>query len=209
MMNSFLSKSLIYVAGLFTLAFGVVLLINADVGIAPWDALYVALSDQIGFTVGSWVFIVGGILIFINSLIMMRKPNLAGFIPIILLGLFVDLLNLKILTFIDVNGIVPRWILFLVGLVIMGLGIAVYLFASLASIPNDELMLALTERTGWSIGVTKTITEAIAFVLAFLLGGPMGAGTFVEVLLLGFLVGWFDKLLKKIKHSSPEAAAHS
>lgn len=206
MMNRYVSKSIIYVAGLFTLALGVVLLINANVGIAPWDALYVALSDQIGFTVGSWVFIVGGILIFLNSLIMMRKPNLAGFIPIILLGLFVDLLNLKILSFIEVDGIVPRWILFLVGLVIMGLGITVYLYASLASIPNDELMLALTERTGWSIGVTKTLTEALAFVFAFLLGGPIGAGTFVEVLLLGFLVGWFDKLIKKVKQPSSEPA---
>ncbi|WP_347552441.1 permease [Pseudalkalibacillus hwajinpoensis] len=201
-MNSFVSRSLIYVGGLFTLALGVVLLINADVGIAPWDALYVALSDQIGFTVGSWVFIVGGVLIFINSLIMMRKPNLAGFIPIVLLGLFVDLLNLKILSFIEVDGIVPRWILFMVGIIIMGLGIAVYLHASLASIPNDELMLALTEQTGWSIGITKTLTEALAFVFAFILNGPIGAGTFVEVLLLGFLVGWFDKLIKKINHSS-------
>ncbi|OLP65745.1 hypothetical protein BACPU_13630 [Bacillus pumilus] len=37
--------------------------------IAPWDALNVALSELIGLTIGSWAFIVGGILIFINSLI--------------------------------------------------------------------------------------------------------------------------------------------
>ena len=58
-----------------------------------------ALSELIGLTIGSWVFIVGGILIFINSLIKMRFPNLAGFIPIVIIGSFVDLLNLKVLSF--------------------------------------------------------------------------------------------------------------
>ncbi len=96
-MSHFVKRCLIYIVGLFILSVGVVCMIKSNTGIAPWDALNVALSELIGLTIGSWVFIVGGILIFINSLIKMRFPNLAGFIPIVIIGSFVDLLNLKVL----------------------------------------------------------------------------------------------------------------
>ncbi|WP_257993760.1 DUF6198 family protein [Bacillus amyloliquefaciens] len=118
-------------------------MIKSNTGIAPWDALNVALSELIGLTIGSWVFIVGGILIFINSLIKMRFPNLAGFIPIFIIGSFVDLLNLKVLSFLKTDAVILQWSLFLIGLCILAMGIAIYLRASFPSIPNDELIWLL------------------------------------------------------------------
>lgn len=197
-MNNFFQRSLIYLIGLFVLSLGVVCMIKSKVGIAPWDALNVALSERIGLTIGSWVFIVGGILIFVNSLIKMKLPNIAGFIPIFIIGAFVDLLNVKILSFIKVNILLFQWSLFFVGLCILALGIAIYLRASLPTVPNDELMLAITKRTGWGITNTKSIGEAIAFVLAIVLKGPVGLGTIIVLLCLGVFVGLFDQLLHKM-----------
>ncbi|WP_454429351.1 YczE/YyaS/YitT family protein [Bacillus solitudinis] len=173
-------------------------MIKSNVGIAPWDALNVALSQRIGLTIGSWVFLVGGVLIFVNSIIKRSTPNLGGFIPILIIGSFVDLLNLKILHFIKIHVYVLQWVLFFGGLSVLALGIAIYLRASFLSVPNDELMLAITARTGWKINVTKTIGEAIAFILAFLLKGPIGIGSVIVVLCLGLLVGVFDQLLHKM-----------
>ncbi|KMN45649.1 YczE/YyaS/YitT family protein [Bacillus sp. LK2] len=197
-MNYFFQRCLIYIIGLFVLSLGVVCMIKSNVGIAPWDALNVALSERIGLTIGSWVFIIGGILIFINSLIKMKLPNIAGFIPIFIIGTFVDLLNLKILSSVKVDVLLFKWSLFFIGLCILALGIAIYLRASLPSVPNDELMLAITARTGWGINITKTIGEAIAFVLAIVLQGPVGLGTIIVLLCLGVIVGLFDQLLHKM-----------
>ncbi|MGX9291839.1 YczE/YyaS/YitT family protein [Bacillus sp. A015] len=197
-MNHYLKRCLIYIFGLFVLSFGVVCMIKSNTGIAPWDALNVALSKLIGLTIGTWVFIVGGILILINSLIKMRFPNVAGFIPIFIIGVFVDILNLKLLSFLESNNVMIQWGLFLIGLCLLAMGIAIYLRASFPSIPNDELMLAITERTGWGINITKTIGEAVAFVLSMILQGPIGIGTVIVLLCLGILVGLFDKLLFKI-----------
>lgn len=196
-MSHFVKRCLIYIAGLFILSVGVVCMIKSNTGIAPWDALNVALSELIGLTIGSWVFIVGGILIFINSLIKMRFPNLAGFIPIVIIGSFVDL-KPKGSFVLKTDAVILQWSLFLIGLCILAMGIAIYLRASFPSIPNDELMLAITERTGWGINITKTIGEALAFVLAIILQGPIGIGTIIVPLCLGILVGLFDKLLHKM-----------
>ncbi|MEW9502979.1 YczE/YyaS/YitT family protein [Jeotgalibacillus marinus] len=197
-MNNFFFRCLMYLAGLFVLSLGVVLTIKSNVGIAPWDALNVALSEKIGLTIGSWVFIVGGVLIFVNSTIKRSAPNVAGFIPILIIGVFVDLLNLKLLSFVQVDSLWIKWCLFFGGLSILAFGITIYLRASFPSVPNDELMLAITDRTGWGINITKTITEAIAFVLAIVLKGPVGLGTIIVVLCLGLLVGVFDQLLHKV-----------
>lgn len=197
-MINFFYRCVIYITGLFILSLGVVFMIKSNVGIAPWDALNVALSKRIGLTIGSWVFIIGGILILVNSLIKRSIPNVAGLIPILIIGAFVDLLNLKILSFMEVDTLFFRWCLFFGGLCILASGIVIYLRASFPSVPNDELMLAITERTGWGINVTKTIGEAIAFLLAIIWRGPVGIGTIIVVLCLGLLVGFFDQLLCKV-----------
>ncbi|EFM08917.1 conserved hypothetical protein [Paenibacillus curdlanolyticus YK9] len=199
---SMLGRCVIYIIGLFILSLGVVCMIKADTGIAPWDALNVALTDNVGLTVGSWVFIVGGFIILVNSVIKRKFPNLAGGIPIIIIGLFVDLLNLKVLTFLKFDAALYQWILFLAGLCILAMGISIYLRAKLPSVPNDELMLAVTERTGWKIYITKTIGEASALILAVILKGPVGVGTVIVMLSIGVLINFFDKLLHQIGFSS-------
>ncbi len=172
--------------------------------IRRWDSsmgcIKCCFIKKIGLTIGSWVFIVGGILIFVNGFIKRSIPNVSGFIPILIIGLFVDILNLKLLQFLQIEDLFYRWFLFLGGLCILTFGIAVYLRASFPSVPNDELMLAITKRTGWGINVTKTIGEGIAFGLAFIGigGGPIGVGTIIVVLCLGFLIGLFDQLLHKV-----------
>ncbi|MWC28625.1 YczE/YyaS/YitT family protein [Paenibacillus sp. MMS18-CY102] len=204
---SMMRRCLIYIVGLFILSLGVVCMIKADTGIAPWDALNVALTDNIGLTIGSWVFVVGGVIILVNSIIRMKLPNLAGGIPIIIIGFFVDLLNLKVLTFLKLDGALYQWGLFMVGLCILAVGISIYLRANLPSVPNDELMLAVTERTGWKIYITKTIGEAAALVLAVILKGPVGVGTVIVMVSIGVLINFFDKLLHKIGFSSTIAHA--
>ncbi|ALC83555.1 MULTISPECIES: YczE/YyaS/YitT family protein [Bacillus] len=194
-----LKRAVLYLGGLFVLAFGVVLMIKADVGTAPWDALYVGLAENVGLTAGSWIFIVLGILIVINSIIRKALPNVGGFIPIILLGFYVDLLNLNLLSFIELESLPLRWGLYLAGIVILALGISIYLQARFAPLPNDELMLALSKRFGWKMSTTKTVGEGTAFILAIIFRGPIGIGSIVSVLLLGFLVGMFNNLIESAK----------
>lgn len=202
-----LKRTILYLGGLFVLAFGVVLMIKANVGTAPWDALYVGLSEKIGLTVGSWVFIVLGILIVINSIIKKALPNVAGFIPIFILGVYVDLFNLNLLRSVQIDNLPLQWLLFLAGLAILALGISIYLQARFAPLPNDELMLALNNRFGWKMSTTKTIGEISAFVLALVFGGPIGIGSIVGVLLLGLLVGMFNNLIEKVKPNNSSSVS--
>lgn len=52
-------RLMIFTIGLLFMSLGIVLLIRADLGATPWDALHVGLYEQIGLTVGTWSVLVG------------------------------------------------------------------------------------------------------------------------------------------------------
>lgn len=126
-------------------------------------------------------------------------PNLLGFIPIIIIGLLIDGLNALLTGGIDIDSQFSGWFLFVAGLLILSCGIALYIRSSLPAVPNDEFMIELSKRTGWSLAITKTCGEGLVFCVAFLLNGPVGIGTLVVLCLLGVLIDVVSRIFDMIK----------
>jgi len=62
-------------------------------------------------------------------------------------------------------------------------------------------MMAITERTGWSVKISKTIGECCALLLAVMFNGPIGLGTFVITFSIGPLIQFFGTKLKMLEKS--------
>ncbi|WP_408008710.1 YczE/YyaS/YitT family protein [Pseudalkalibacillus sp. A8] len=187
-MKSFILRLISFIVGLSLISLGVSFTIKAELGTGAWDALNVGLSKTVGLTVGSWVFIVGIILIILNAFLLRARPDMLAVITIFLAGLFIDSWLLIVLDQFKVSGLLHQIILFVVGMVILAFGISVYLQANFPLIPIDKLMLAIQERLGVSMGVAKTIGELSALVVAFLFSGPIGLGTLIVTFTIGPLV---------------------
>lgn len=188
-----------YLVGLLLLSLGISLMILADLGAGPWDAMYVGLSERIGLTVGSWVFIVGILLIFINSLLLKATPDYLAVITILLIGSFIDFWLLAVFAQSHSIDIWIRIIMLTIGILLIAIGISCYLQSKLARNPVDNLMMAIRLRTGKSIAFTKTTMELIVFVLAFLAGGPIGIGTIIVTFIIGPLIQFFYSPVTKFK----------
>jgi uncharacterized protein len=185
-----------YITGLLILSLGVSISIKADVGIGAWDALNVGLS-KIMFTVGTWVILVGIILIVINALLLKARPDFYALITIFIVGVGVDSW-LFLFQSLDPNQLVVKYILFFIGLFFLSLGISVYLQAKFAPVPIDNLMIALQKRFGIGRGVAKTIGELLALTFAFIFKGPIGIGTILVTVLIGPLIQFFYPRIEKI-----------
>lgn len=192
-------KCLLYLSGLITLSLGVVLMIKAKVGIAPWDAVNVSLKNEIGMSIGFWVFAVGSVLILVNALIKRGMPNFLGFIPIVIIGIMIDGWNMTISINENTVSLTGEWLLFCTGLLVLSSGIALYIRSSLPMVPNDEFMIELSKRTGWSLAWTKTCGEGLAWLIAFLLKGPIGIGTLLVLGCLGILIHTFSRFMDWMK----------
>jgi uncharacterized membrane protein YczE len=180
-------RYLMFILGLAVGAFGCVLTIHADLGVAPWDTFHIGLQKTFGLTIGIWSQIVGAIVVILSYFLAGIKPGVPTVLNMICFGLFLDVFLW--LDFVpEVHTFVQRILMFIVGLVIMCVGIGMYLSPRLGAGPRDSFMLALNERTGWSIQKVRMIIEVTVLVLGALFGGPVSIGTVLIAVLTGPLI---------------------
>lgn len=186
-------RVIFYLIGLFFMGLGVTLTIKANLGAGAWDALNVGLSSAIGLTVGSWVFIIGVLLIFINAFITKGKPKFLAVVTILLIGFFVDFWLLVVFNNMYLDGRFEQVISLLFGIFFIALGVSMYLQTKFPANPIDQLMISLHERFSLNFMVAKTIGEVVALCLAFIFQGPIGLGTIIITFLIGPIIQLFTK----------------
>ncbi|WP_018922109.1 YczE/YyaS/YitT family protein [Salsuginibacillus kocurii] len=192
-------KSLFYLVGLGILSVGISMMLVADLGAGPWDALYVGLSWNIGLTVGSWIFIIGFLLILINGYLLKKKPDFSAVLTIFLIGVLIDFWLLVVFRNVEPGAVPAQAGMLISGIVLIAIGVSFYLQIEFARNPIDNLMMAVQYRTGKSMSVSKTVIEVSVLIVAFLLGGPIGIGTVLVAFGIGPLIQAFYKPVSSIK----------
>ena len=185
-------RILFYLIGLFLMGFGVTLTIKADLGAGAWDALNVGLSNKIGLTVGSWVIIIGIVLMFLNAFIVNGKPKLLALVTILLIGFSVDFWLMAVMGNFQYELIIHKVLSLIGGIVFIAIGVAMYLQTKFPANPIDQLMISLHERFQLNFMVAKTIGEVSALILAFFLQGPIGIGTIIITFLIGPIIQYIN-----------------
>ena len=79
----------------------------------------------------------------------------------------------------------PRMLL---GLLVLGTGVALTIKARLGVSPYDVLHQGLSEVTGWSFGVVVVALGLVILLVWFPLGQRFGVGTLINTLSVGFIV---------------------
>ncbi len=196
-------NSLLAALGLMLFAAGVYLTIQANIGVAPWDAFNLGLSSTFGIKYGTASIIVSLVLVAFDAALK-EKIGIGMFLDSILVGKTVDLLN-----FIDPvpkqTKILPSLICLAAGMVIMGFSQFLYMKAGLGCGPRDTMLVGLKRRTKKiPIGVISIIILAAVTLSGWLLGGPIGIGT----LICAFLEGPIMQLDFKIVKFEPTLVKH-
>jgi uncharacterized membrane protein YczE len=79
-------------------------------------------------------------------------------------------------------------------IIILGIGVFLYLRAQLGAGPRDGLMVVLATKLNRPISHIRIPMDVTVVVLGSLLGGPLGVGTLVSALTLGYSIQFFLKL---------------
>ena len=83
-----------------------------------------------------------------------------------------------------------------IGNIILGLGIAIFKFSGLGNDPFSGMVMALSDRAGIEYAVFLIMINTIVFIVEFILGRKLiGLGSFVNALLLGYVVTFFYNLI--------------
>ncbi|MEA1023158.1 YitT family protein [Bacillus subtilis] len=190
-------KYIFYGLGILILSLGISLTIQSGLGTSPFDALLVGLSKEVGLTVGSWEVLISVILLVCNAILTRKKPLLLGLITAFITGIGIDLWLFVVKNTIYLNALLSKLICFGIGLVLIGLGTAIYLQTKFASTPIDHLTLIIRDLSKRTILFSRTFVYALFLVLAIIFKGPIGIGTLLTVCLGGMILHVFMPIVER------------
>ncbi|PSA89465.1 hypothetical protein C6371_16420 [Bacillus atrophaeus] len=191
-------KYTFYVLGILILTLGISFTIQSDLGTSPFDAVVVGLSKNVGLTVGSWEIIIAFILICCNSFLNRQRPEVLGLLTAFITGIGIDMWLFLLHNLLTPDLWYSKVICFGIGLVVIGLGTAIYLHTNFAPIPVDRLTLIIKELTRTNIFFSRTFIYLVFLIVAIILNGPIGVGTLLTVCLGGLILNSFMPFTEKI-----------
>ena len=173
--------------GLVLFGVGIAMMVEAGLGLGPWEALHQGIADQLGLQIGT-VSILLGIPILALWWPLGERPGLGTLLNVVLIG---TATNVGIALIPTADAVPTQLVLMLAGVVVIGLGSAIYLSADLGPGPRDGLMTGLHHRFGWSIRRARTAVELSVLLAGWALGGTIGIGTVVFALGIGPVIQAF------------------
>ena len=186
MKHEYIHRLFWLVAGVVVSAFGITMMLQANVGLEPWSVLQQGLAQTAGITYGTASMIVGAAAIG-TAILCGESFGIGTVVDIVLCAVSID--GLLWLDWIPEMQDLPSGIRMLLGgMELLALGTWMYMKSALGAGPRDALMVALAHKTGRSVGLCRISAEIIAIVIGFLLGGQVGIGTVISALGLGSLL---------------------
>lgn len=125
---------LVFVTGLLIMALGIVLMIKADLGSAPWGVFHIGLFNQFGLTIGTWSIIAGFFIILISSLLTKSPPKFGAFLNMLLVGIFIDF-YMALPFFVTPESLFLQLVMLAAGILVTGYGIGLYIAANRGAVP--------------------------------------------------------------------------
>lgn len=170
--------------GLLFYGFAIALMIRAEVGVAPWDVLGQGVSLTTGLPFGLVTNIVG-LIVLLLWIPIRQKPGIGTVFNVALVGPSAQL-GLWMLP--EIEGLFLRILVFVAGLLLLGIATGLYLGARFGPGPRDGLMTGIHHKFGGKIWIVRSGIEIVVLTIGAILGGNLGWGTLAFALLIGPIV---------------------
>ncbi|WP_370614965.1 YczE/YyaS/YitT family protein [Mumia sp. Pv 4-285] len=190
------------VFGLLLYGWSMALMVEAGLGLDPWDVFHEGLTQYLPLTFGQITMVVGAFVLLL-WIPLRQWPGIGTVLNVVLIGIAVDQ---GIALFEQPDSLVARAAMLVAGVVLNGLAGALYIGAHLGPGPRDGLFLGLVRRTGYSVRLMRTSVEITVLALGWLLGGTVGVGTVLYALAIGPIVQAFLPLVQ-VRMNAPEDEA--
>lgn len=172
--------------GLPVLGVGIALTLQARLGVSPYDVLHQGIAQRTGLSVGTVVILVG-LVVLLFWIPLRQRPGIGTVLNTLTVGLVIDL-ALRVVPQPDL--LAARIPLLVVGILVTGLGMGLYIGAGLGPGPRDGLMTGIAAR-GFPLWGVRTVLELTALAAGWILGGNVGVGTVLFAFSIGPLGHFF------------------
>lgn len=201
-----LRRCLLLVAGLFIMAFGVAFSIKAGLGTSPISSLPYVLSLFTPLTVGTATIALHVTLILLQILLLRRRYDPVQLLQLPVALVFGGLTDFSVwaLQSITVSTYPARWVLCLVGILLVGVGVSFEVTANLVTLAGEGMVLAVCKVFPVPFGNAKIGFDVTLVVIASLLsliflGGLYGVreGTVAAAFCVGLIARQVNRPMRR------------
>ena len=179
--NQILQRFLLLIFGLTVFGIGEAFLVVTSLGNSPWVVLSEGISLNSNLNIGQATFFVSLVVLFF-WIPLRQKPGFGTLANIVVIAVAIEL---GLLIIPEVESISLKLFYVLFGILLVGIGSALYITCGLGTGPRDGLMTGLHYRTGVRVGRVRLGIEVLALTTGALLGGSLGVGTALFALFIG------------------------
>lgn len=175
------SRVAILFFGLAIFGLGDALVVQSNLGNAPWTVFAQGLSLKTGLSLGLATFVTGCFVLLI-WIPLRERPGFGTLANIVIISAAIEFgVSVFPLQETLVGGLASA----LIGIALVGLGSALYITCGLGPGPRDGAMTGIHQRTGVRVGRVRMGIEVTVLIVGALLGGKLGLGTALFALLIG------------------------
>ena len=171
------------IGGLALFGVGIALILEANLGAAPWDVFHQGISRLTNISVGT-VIVATGLILLLVWIPLRQRPGIGTLLNALEIGITVNVIEPLVP---EVEAGWLRVIYLVTGILAIAVGSGAYIGAGLGTGPRDGIMMGLKAR-GLSVRVARTIIEITVLIIGALLGGTIGIGTLAFTVAIGPLV---------------------
>ncbi len=204
-------RVLIYILGLFFMAIGVAISVNANLGISPVNSLPYVISRISGFALSSCVIGVFSVYILAQIVLLRREfkwITLTQLIFSTIFGYFVDFAKWLLADF-NIPTYAGRLVMLVISIVVVSIGVELYLEVELVPMPMEGMTLALAQVTKKPFPSVKIVVDCTVVLLGLVLSlallhrlDGVREGTIIAAAVTGKIIALVKKplspLLQKI-----------
>ena len=175
------SRVAILFFGLAIFGLGDALVVQSNLGNAPWTVFAQGLSLKTGLSLGLATFVTGCFVLLI-WIPLRERPGFGTLANIVIISAAIEFgVSVFPLQETLIGGLASA----LIGIALVGLGSALYITCGLGPDPRDGAMTGIHQRTGVRVGRVRMGIEVTVLIVGALLGGKLGLGTALFALLIG------------------------
>ena len=172
------------IVGLAIYGLGVGAMVDAKIGISPWDVFAQGLANQLHLSFG-WATALVSVLVLLAWIPLKQKPGIGTLLNAVSIGAFADLFMPHLPKF---NSYPENLAKFVAGMLLLAFATGMYISSRFGPGPRDGLVVGTQKALGSPLWLVRTVIEGSVMALGWLMGGQVREGTLIFALCIGVLM---------------------
>lgn len=185
------------------MGFAVSVFSYSGMGVDPYTALNMSISEKLGISFGFWQMCLNGAILILVGFVAQKLLSVGTIFNMVGVGYVCEFFtNVYDIILPEEKTFVVRIACMLMGVFLLSLSASLYFNCNLGVSPYDALGFVMEEKTKLKYKWCRVATDLVCTASAIAMGGPVGVGTVVTAFFMGPVVSFCDTAIsqKVMKH---------